>query len=104
MNKPYKSLFILTLILGASFSAFAQNEEDLVRFLRAGQEDGGKLITAYMNPFVEGFSYALNGGWFHTAKPHKLGGFDFNFSVTPVFVPKSRLMLFIFDSFIFKFN
>lgn len=89
MNKPYKSLFILTLILGVSFSAFAQNEEDLVRFLRAGQEDGGKLITAYMNPFVEGFSYALNGGWFHTAKPHKLGGFDFNFSVTPVFVPKS---------------
>jgi hypothetical protein len=89
MNKLPKILVALVLIVGISFSAHAQNEDDLVRFLQAGQEDGGKLITAYINPFVEGFSYALNGGWFHTAKPHKLGGFDFNFSVTPVFVPKS---------------
>ena len=90
MNTLFKMLFALILVSGVSFSSSAQNEEDLVKFLQAGKEDGGKLITAYINPFVEGFSYALNGGWFHTAKVHKLGGFNFNFSVTPVFVPKSK--------------
>lgn len=90
MNKRVKILFVLILTISSSITSFAQNEDDLVRFLQAGKEDGGKLITAYINPFVEGFSYALNGGWFHTAKVHKLGGFNFNFSVTPVFVPKSK--------------
>ncbi|MBX2946375.1 MAG: hypothetical protein KF725_11120 [Cyclobacteriaceae bacterium] len=73
-----------------SISAKAQNEDDIIRFLQAGQEDGGKLITAYISPMIEGFSYALNGAWFHTAKPHKLGGFDINLAVTPVFIPKSK--------------
>jgi len=73
-----------------SGSVKAQNEDDLIRFLQAGQEDGGKLITAYISPMIEGLSYALNGAWFHTAKPHKLGGFDINIAITPVFIPKSR--------------
>ncbi len=76
--------------MAAPFTGKAQNEDDIIRFLQAGQEDGEKLITAYINPFVEGFSYALNGGWFHTAKPHKLGGFDINICLTPVFVPSSQ--------------
>jgi hypothetical protein len=78
------------LLFGLPVAAHAQSEDDLVRFLQAGQEDGSKLITAYINPFVEGFSYALNGAWFHTAKPHKLGGFDINIALTPVFVPESQ--------------
>lgn len=90
MNKRVKILFVLILTISSFITSYAQSEDDLVRFLQAGKEDGGKLITAYINPFVEGFSYALNGGWFHTAKVHKLGGFNFNFSVTPVFVPKSK--------------
>ncbi|HRJ30318.1 MAG TPA: hypothetical protein PLV21_02910 [Cyclobacteriaceae bacterium] len=79
----------ITLLLSA-LTVKAQNEDDIVRFLQAGQEDGGKLITAYISPMIEGFSYALNGAWFHTAKPHKLGGFDINIAVTPVFIPKSK--------------
>ncbi len=84
-----KYRFLLVSIFCAT-GVYAQNEEDLIRFMQAGAADGSKLVTAYISPMVEGFSYAMNGGWFHTAKPHKLGGFDFNFSVTPVFIPKSR--------------
>ncbi len=80
----------LSVVMLLSASVKAQNEDDLIRFLQAGQEDGGKLITAYISPVIEGLSYALNGAWFHTAKPHKLGGFDINIAVTPVFMPKSR--------------
>lgn len=90
MSKCVKILFVFMLAVSSSIASFAQNEDDVVRFLQAGKEDGSKLITAYISPFVEGFSYALNGGWFHTAKVHKLGGFNVNFSVTPVFVPKSK--------------
>ncbi len=85
-----KTIRLLLFGLCSSAAVYAQNEDDLIRFMQAGQADGSKMITAYISPMIEGFSYAMNGGWFHTAKPHKLGGFDFNFSVTPVFIPKSR--------------
>ncbi|MFN3841144.1 MAG: DUF6588 family protein [Cyclobacteriaceae bacterium] len=86
---PLCAVFLVSF-LSIPFYGKAQNEDDIIRFLQAGQEDGEKLITAYINPFIEGFSYALNGGWFHTAKPHKLGGFDINISLTPVFIPASQ--------------
>lgn len=93
MNKKFQKLALVTGVITCLTQAIpvkAQNEDDLVRFLQAGQTDGGKLITAYINPLIEGFSYALNGGWFHTAKPHKPFGIDFNLSLTPVFIPKSQ--------------
>ena len=83
-------IFCLSGFVLLPLSSNAQDEDDLIRFFQAGQEDGGKLLTAYINPVVEGLSYALNGAWFHTAKPHKLGGFDINIAVTPVFIPSSQ--------------
>lgn len=85
----FRSLLMIGVLSG-TFVSYAQNEDDLIRFMQSGQEDGSKLVTAYISPIVEGFSYALNGGWFHTAKPHKLGGFDINLSVTAVSIPRSR--------------
>ncbi|MCK6616618.1 MAG: hypothetical protein L6Q51_03150 [Cyclobacteriaceae bacterium] len=88
--KIQSTIMVMALASALPMTLKAQNEDDLVRFLQANRNDGNKLITAYINPFVEGFSYALNGGWFHTAKPHKLGGFDINISLTPVFIPSSQ--------------
>jgi hypothetical protein len=86
MYKIQRTFVLCVMIVGlTSVTANAQNEDDLIRFFQAGQKDGSKMLTAYINPIVEGFSYALNGGWFHTAKVHKLGGFDINIAVTPVF-------------------
>ncbi|MBX2962062.1 MAG: hypothetical protein KF687_06085 [Cyclobacteriaceae bacterium] len=92
MKLMYKLFFCISTVLlsSLSFTVKAQGEENIIKFLNAGVEDGGKLITAYVSPFVEGFSYALNGAWFHTAKPHKTLGFDINIAVTPVFIPSSR--------------
>ncbi|MCX7636773.1 MAG: hypothetical protein N2044_02895 [Cyclobacteriaceae bacterium] len=87
--KVVRLILLFSLMAGSSV-VYSQGEDDLIRFFQMGAEDGSKLVTAYVGPVVEGFSYALNGGWFHTAKPHKLGGFDINISVTPVFIPKSR--------------
>ena len=68
----------------------SQDEQDLVEYLRAGQEDASKLIGAYIGPAVEGLSYGMNGGWFQTAKAHKSFGFDLNISVNAVFIPSSK--------------
>jgi hypothetical protein len=68
----------------------AQDESDLVEFLKAGEDDASKLIGAYLNPMIEGMSYGFNGGWFHTAKAHKTLGFDIGVSVNAVFIPSSK--------------
>jgi hypothetical protein len=81
---------LVLLLLMVSGMAHAQLEDELIRFFSAGQQDGAKLTTAYLNPAISGFGYALNGAWFHTAKPHKLAGFDINIALTPVFIPKAQ--------------
>lgn len=68
----------------------SQDEQDLVEYLRAGQQDASKLIGAYLSPAVEGLSYSMNGGWFQTAKAHKSFGFDLNISLNAVFIPSSK--------------
>jgi hypothetical protein len=65
-------------------------ESELTEYLKAGQADANKLIGAYVSPVVEGLSYGLNGGWYHTAKAHKTLGFDIGVSVQAVFIPTSK--------------
>lgn len=72
-----------------SYRAQAQ-ESELAAYLKAGQQDASKMIGAYISPVVEGLSYGLNGGWYHTAKAHKTLGFDLGVSVNAVFIPTSK--------------
>ena len=48
-----------------------------------------KLIEAYFTPMAESFGAGLNNGWYNTAKPHSLGGFDLTFTVNTVIIPSS---------------
>ena len=61
-----------------------------VDFLKSGGVDGGKIIKAYINPWVNAFGAGLSGGWYNTAKPHKLGGFDLTTSIDVGIVPTSE--------------
>lgn len=38
---------------------------------------------------AESFGAGLNNGWYNTAKPHKLGGFDLTFTLNTVLIPSS---------------
>ena len=51
--------------------------------------DAGKLIPAYLKPYASAFGADLSGGWYNTAKPHKLLGFDLTFSLCTSVVPSS---------------
>ncbi len=80
-----KSLkFILLSLLFISISIEKSSAQgSAIELLRAGQSDANKLVSAYMKPLTDGFAVSMSNGWFNTAKPHGLGGFDitstFNF-------------------------
>ena len=50
---------------------------------------GEKLIEAYFTPMAESFGAGLNNGWYNTAKPHSLGGFDVTFTLNTVIIPNT---------------
>lgn len=47
-------------------------------------EDASSFLGAYFSPFSETIGAGLNNGWYNTAKPHKLGGFDVSLTLNLV--------------------
>ena len=80
---------ILLILSGAGIFLSMSAQPRLVQpnFLAGGIGDAQKLLTAYVSPWANMFGASLSGGWYNTAKPHKLGGFDLtvttNIAVTP---------------------
>jgi hypothetical protein len=60
-----------------------------MNFLRAGTIDAVKIIKAYFVPFYQCLGAGLNGGWYNTAKPHPLRGFEITTSFNIGIVPAS---------------
>lgn len=86
-----RSAFMIILSCSIlSIEARCQDESDLIEFLNSGKDDASKLISAYLNPAIEGVSYGMNGGWYHTAKAHKSLGFDLGIALNAVFIPSSK--------------
>lgn len=85
-----RSLAVLIGAVGIVCDCGAQASQ-VIWFVQAGAADGGKLMSAYLNPVVEGMSYGANGGWTHTARPHERLGFDISLSATGVLLPSSSL-------------
>lgn len=81
-----KFIYVLLLLLSISLSnSFAQKE--IVDFLKAGVEDANVLGQAYLEPYGEMLGVNLNGGWYNSAKVHKVLGFDVMFSASYTTVP-----------------
>ncbi len=69
--------YLFTLLASfIGFSSFGQTE------------DGKSLIEAYISPLGYSLGAALNNGWYNTAKPHKLGGFDVTITANIVMIPE----------------
>lgn len=82
MKLKIYSLAFLTLGIFSYQTANAQ--VDAAQFLKAGAEDGNRLITAYLKPLFNGFGASLNNGWYNTARPHGFLGFDVSFTLNVV--------------------
>lgn len=85
MKKLLITCFALFLF---SFSAKAQ--DGFEEILLASTEDAQKLMQAYFNPAMEGFIYGMNNGWYHTAKVHKVLGFDLQIGLSAAIVPSQK--------------
>lgn len=77
-----KKIIILILIS----VPFLGKTQDLSTFLEAG-DDANQLFQDYLEPAFLGFGYGINSGWYNTAKPHKLLGFDITPTITLAKVP-----------------
>lgn len=85
--KRIKKLFIAGLMLLST--SFGLRAQDFDSFLEAGIVDANKLLEGYLQPAFEGFGNGLANGWYNTAAPHKLLGFDLSVTVSAVRVPTS---------------
>ena len=90
-----KNLFTLL----AAFVGFTSNGQTIESIIGSDIAQGKKMIEAYFTPMAESFGAGLNNGWYNTAKPHSLGGFDLTFTLNTVIIPNSAETFKIGDAF-----
>ncbi len=88
---------LVTLL--AAFVGFTSNGQTIESIIGSDIAQGEKMIEAYFTPMAESFGAGLNNGWYNTAKPHKLGGFDLTFTLNTVIIPNSAETFKIGDAF-----
>jgi hypothetical protein len=76
---------VLSLLALQNF-CFGQIEQ-IGTFVAGGEHDAKLLIEPYVAPGVNAFGAALGSGWYNTAEPHKLGGFDITFTSNVAIIP-----------------
>ncbi|MFN8692170.1 MAG: DUF6588 family protein, partial [Cyclobacteriaceae bacterium] len=84
-----KALRLLILFCCVTVTAHAQS--GLEELLRSGSQDASKLIQGYTEPVLKSLAFGLNQGWYNTAKPHSLLGFDLTFTGSAIFIPDDEL-------------
>ncbi|MBT3622132.1 MAG: hypothetical protein HN535_05210 [Flavobacteriales bacterium] len=83
-----KNLFTL-LAAFIGFTSFGQSTGQITSILADDITQGEQIIEAYFTPMAESFGASLNNGWYNTAKPHSLGGFDLTFTLNTVIIPNT---------------
>ena len=68
---------ILTFLILVCSSLFVTSQNITV----SNTSDATNFLGAYFSPFAESIGAGLNKGWYNTAKPHKLAGFDVSLSL-----------------------
>ena len=84
-----KSLLNLFLILSISTVVSYSQVTNIGNFFAGGVDDAEELFEGYLSPYFNAFGASLTGGWYNTAKPHQLGGFDLTATINTAFVPST---------------
>ncbi len=83
-----KCILFFLGVFALSFNTKAQDGFEGI--LLAEGSDVNKLMEGYFAPAMEGFIYGMNNGWAHTAKVHKILGFDITIGASASMVPSER--------------
>ncbi len=84
-TKLARPLAVAAVLSATSLNVMAQS--DAATLIKAGKEDINTLMNGYMSPLMKSFGAGLNSGWYQTAKPHGIGGFDITISANATFAP-----------------
>lgn len=76
-------LLFLSVIIGVS--TYAQVN------VSVNTNDASAFLESYFSPIGKSFGAGLNNGWYNTAKPHKVLGFDFTMTLNTVTIPTDGL-------------
>jgi len=79
-----KKILALIFTISSTLNLYSQNTG--TEFVPAHITDAQALIEAYISPLGNSLASGLNNGWYNTAKPHKLGGFDVTFTANFVLI------------------
>lgn len=93
MRKNYNTSIALLAVF--TFLSSASLAQDFDAVFDIGTEDANTYLQSYSEPSIAAFGNGLTGGWYNTAKPHKLLGFDLTVSGSLVTIP-SEEQLFTF--------
>jgi len=85
--KPHIKLFVVLLI--GSSSVFGQDQ--IKELLKGSTNDINYLANTYATPALKAVGAGLNQGWYNTAKPHKLLGFDITVAPSLISIPENDL-------------
>jgi hypothetical protein len=64
-------------------------QTDAGAIIKGGIEDANTIMNGYFSPLMKSFGAGLNSGWYQTAKPHGIGGFDITISANATFAPSA---------------
>lgn len=76
---------LITVMAFSAMLSYGQIKE--IDFIQGGIADAKPLFESYLSPYANIFGANLNAGWYNTAKPHKLGGFDITFTFNTAWAP-----------------
>lgn len=79
----------ITILVLAFCSTISFGQIDVGSILEGGEEDAQTFMKGYLKPFAAGFGNGINGGWYSTAKTHKLFGIDIAVIANAASVPTS---------------
>ncbi len=95
MKYIYSIIAVILMSLSSSAQQNIVSSEDI--------STTQNLISEYLSPLGEGIGTGLNCGWWTTAKPHKILGFDLSISLNSVEIPESGL-IFNYEDVIYDNN
>jgi hypothetical protein len=99
MRKTQKTRLLLLLSAVIFVNANISAQIELIgSMLAAGPDDAEALLQPYITPAANAFGAALGSGWYNTAEPHKLGGFDITFTTSAAIIPTKYETSLIDDS------
>ncbi len=77
--------FSLLFVLSVAFVSV--QAQDLSNLFQLEPSAASNYLKSYSSPMVNAVGNGMAGGWYNTAKPHKLLGFDLTLSVNAVQIP-----------------